>query len=252
MDSSDASQLWDSARTDPEFSRLRPSSRSGSRTKVLISTESAKMNRHIYIMKNVIWTIFLGLTACSNHRTDESRADKSIANSSSVASQQTKAVATDSSTMQQNELTKIYTQAIAEFIKICYKKDKTTFDPLYFGKHIYGQPDDFPDIELPEIIEKTQIRLVTPEVGEKKQAARKSLVYVNLIGWVDKDKADFIFVVFTNGGKHQYDYFINFSYNSSLGKFELDKIEFENYLNLVEQKPKRTTIFQNGKYVVDN
>ncbi len=200
-------------------------------------------------MTVLLWTVFLGLTACTSHSGDKSRTDKIMANSSSALHQQTNHTATDSLSMQKDELTKIYTQAISEFIKAAYNKDKTTFDTLYFGKHIYGQPDDFPDIELPGTIEKTQIRLVAPEVGQKIQAARKSLFFVNMMGWVDKEKAEFILVVFTNGGEHQYDYFINFNYNASSDKFELDKIENENYLHLNGQKPKRKTIYKDGKYV---
>ncbi|MCU0351941.1 MAG: hypothetical protein MUF43_14125 [Flavobacterium sp.] len=207
------------------------------------------MNRHKYIMTVLILTICIGLNACSNHTGDNQQADKIIADSSATSTQQTNSATKDSLTVQQSVLTKIYTQAIAEFIKAAYKRDKTSFDTLYFGKHVYGQPDDFPDIELPETIEKTHIRLVIPEVGQKKQAERKSLVYVNMMGWVEKEKAEFILVVFTNGGEHQYDYFINFDYNTSSDKFELDKIEFENYLHSNGQKPKRITIYKDGKYV---
>jgi hypothetical protein len=196
-----------------------------------------------------IWTNCLGLTAFTNHTGDKSLTNKIIADNSSTASQQTNYATTDSLTLQKDELTKIYTQAIAEFIIAAYKKDKTTFDTLYFGKHVYGQPDDFPDIELPETIEKTQIRLVDPEVGQQKQRELKSLVYINLMGWVDKEQAEFVLVVFSNGAEHQYDYFINLTYNTSTNKFELDKIEFENYLHLNGQKPKRITVFKDHKYV---
>jgi hypothetical protein len=202
-------------------------------------------------MTVLIWTVILGLTACSNYSGDKSLSDKIIPGTSSSTSQQTSPTTTDSSAIQKAELTKIYTQAIAEFIKAAYKKDKTTFDTLYFGKHVYGQPDDFPDIALPESIEKTQIRLVSPEVGQKKQAERKTLVYVNMVGWVDNKNAEFVFVVFTNGGEHQYDYFINFNYNTSSEKYELDKIEFENYLHLNGQKPKRIFIYKDGEYIGD-
>ncbi len=195
-------------------------------------------------------TIFIGFTDCSNHTGGNPQAGKIIADSSST--QQTHSSTTDSLKLQKDELTKIYTQAIAEFIKAVYQKDKITFDTLYFGKHVYGQPDDFPDIELPETIEKVQIRLVSPEVGQKKQAERKSLVYVNMMGWVDKEKAEFLLVVFINGGEHQYDYFINFNYNSSTKEFDLYKIEFENYLHSDGQKPKRITIYKDGKYVGSN
>ena len=207
------------------------------------------MSRQNYLMTFLILTICIGLTACSDHNGDKTQVNNIIVDSSST--QQKNSVTINSLNLKEGELTKIYTQAIAEFIKASYKKDKTTFDSLYFGKHIYGQPDDFPDIKLPETIEKTQIRLVAPEDGQKKQRERKSLVYVNMMGWVDKEKADFILVVFTNGGEHQYDYFVDFNYNTSSYKFELDKIEFENYLHSNGQKPKRITIYKDGKYVVD-
>lgn len=202
-------------------------------------------------MTLLIWILFLGLTACSNHSGDKLLTDKIIADSSSAGSQQTNASAPDSLTLQKGELSEIYTQAIAEFIKAAYKRDKTTFDTLYFGKHVYGQPDDFPDIELPQTVENTQIRLVTPEAGQEKQAQRKSLVYVNMMGWVEKEKAEFVLVVFTNGGEHQYDYFVNFITKASANEYELDTIEFEEYLNLNGQKPKRIIVYKDGEYVAD-
>ena len=128
------------------------------------------------------------------------------------------------------DLVKNYSQAIAEFIKAVNKKHKTSFDTLYFGKHVYGQPDDFPDIELPGKIENTQIRLVTPEIGLKIQKKRESLVYINLMGWIDKEKAEFIFVAFSNGGDHQYDCFINFKFNARQKVFELENLRFEYFL----------------------
>lgn len=200
-------------------------------------------------MTVLIWIFFLGLTACSNHSGDKLLTDKIIAESSSAGSQQTNASTTDSLTIQKGELTEIYAQAIAEFIKAAYKKDKITFDTLYFGKHVYGQHDDFPDIELPQTVENTQIRLVTPEAGQEKQAQHKSLVYVNMMGWVDKEKAEFVLVVFTNGGEHQYDYFVNFITKASTIEYELDTIEFEEYLNLNGQKPERIIVYKDGNYI---
>jgi len=194
-----------------------------------------------YIISLNILGAVLTLNACTNHNGSKSNIDKITTDSSSNAVQQTKSVKID-------DLTKIYTQAIAEFIKAAYKKDKTTFDTLFFGKHVYGQPDDFPDIVLPQMIENTQIRLISPEEGKIKQAERKSLVYINLIGWVDNDKAEFIFVVFSNGTEHQYDYYMTFTTNNDTHHFVLEKIEFENYLLLNGQKPKRLIIFKDGKY----
>jgi hypothetical protein len=83
------------------------------------------------------------------------------------------------------------------------------------------------------------------------RAERKSFVYVNLMGWVDNKQAEFVFVVLANGAEHQYDYFINFNYNISSDSYELDRIELENYIQLSGQKPKRTTIYKDDKYVMD-
>ncbi|MCX8478518.1 MAG: hypothetical protein ORN56_01870 [Chitinophagales bacterium] len=198
------------------------------------------MKRPNYITKFYILIICTGLAACSNYNGDRTPVDTISADPSSTP--QKNAEQADSLTIQKTELSAIYTQAIAEFIKAAYKNDQITFDTLYFGKHVYGQADDFPDIELPATIENTQIRLVSPELGQIKQAERHSLVYVNMMGWVDKEKAAFVLVVFKNGGEHQYDYFIDFNFNNSSNKFELDKIGFENYLHLKGQKPKRKII----------
>lgn len=119
------------------------------------------------------------------------------------------------------ELTKIYSLAISDFIKHANKKNKNPFDTLFFGKRKNGQPDDFPDIQLPETIENTYISLVTPEVGTIKQKERKSRIYINMVGWVDKKNAEFILFVFSNGFEHQYNYTINYNYNSTKKVFEL-------------------------------
>ena len=129
-----------------------------------------------------------------------------------------------------SDLTKIYSQGIADFIKAVNQKHKTSFDTLFFGKHVYGQPDDFPDIELPKTIENTQIRLIEPENGLKKQKVCKSLVYVNMVGWVEQKKAEFIFVIFSNDCEHQYDCFINYKYHVEQKKFNIEQIRFEYYL----------------------
>ncbi len=126
-----------------------------------------------------------------------------------------------------SELTIVYTQAISDFIKAANKKNKTNFDTLFFGKRVNGQPDDFPDIKLPVKIENTHIRLINPKEAEKSQKARKARIYINMIGWVDKENAEFLFYVFSNGFDHQYNYAINYKYNTKLKLFELKKLEFK-------------------------
>lgn len=126
-----------------------------------------------------------------------------------------------------NDLTKTYSRAIGDFIKTANKKNKINFDTLFFGKRMNGQPDDFPDIELPNTIEKVHIKLISPEAGEKSQKERQSRIYINLIAWANKDYAEFIFVVFSNGFAHQYDYKLNYAYNAQEKEFQLEKIQFK-------------------------
>jgi hypothetical protein len=185
-------------------------------------TKWIKMNNVIHLLTGLF---FLSMTAIS--QTDHSSGNIT--------------------TLQKSELTKVYIQAIAEFVKAEYKKDKPKFDTLFFWKHVYGQSDDFPDIELPKIIENTHVKLVSPETKVKKEGEHKSLVFINMIGWVNKVKAEFILVVFTHGGEHLYDYTINFNYNFTQKEFVLNKIEFEDYLYSKETKPKRITIYIDKK-----
>lgn len=124
------------------------------------------------------------------------------------------------------DLAKAYSLAIGDFIKAANAKNKTGFDTLFIGKRANGQPDDFPDIELPKTIENTQVRLIAPEAGVKLQKQRKARIYINLMGWVDKETAEFIFVVFSNGFEHQYDYRINYKYDAKQKRFVLTDLQF--------------------------
>jgi hypothetical protein len=169
------------------------------------------MSRDENILTVLMRVALLCITSCENLPEDKSLPDNIIADDASTSIQQNSFPNTDSLSVQKDDLTQIYAQSISEFIRAAFKNNKTTFDSLFFGKHIYGQTDDFPDIELPKSIEKTQIRLVSPELGQKIQSQRKSLVYVNMVGWVDKKQTEFFFIVFSDGGKHQYDYFVDFT-----------------------------------------
>ena len=158
--------------------------------------------------------------------------------------------AAKASSAESSELQHLYTKAIAEFIKASYQLDKPSFDTLFFGKHVYGQEDDFPDIELPAIIENIPIKLISPELGQKKQKEKKSMVYINLMSWLEKNKAEFLFVVFSNGSEHQYDVSLYFTKNTQTKNYDLDKIEYENFLNLIGKTPERRLIYNKGKYTL--
>ena len=125
------------------------------------------------------------------------------------------------------DLAAIYTQAIEDFITAANQRNATAFDTLYIAKRQTGQPDDFPDITLPDNIENTQIILITPAQGEVSQREHKTRTYINLMGWVDKETAEFLFIVFSNGFDHQYDYTIAYTYNPKDREFELQNIQFK-------------------------
>lgn len=175
----------------------------------------------------IILPILVCMAACYNPPTREQKSHSNLP--ANTAKQHPSNASTDSSTMNKDTLTQIYTQAISEFIKEVHKKQSTTFDTLYFGKHDYGRPDDFPDIALPPTIEHTQIRLVSPEVGQQIQSTRKSSVYINMMGWVDTKNAEFMLVVFSKGMQHQYDYSIHFKFNPTTNHFEANKTAFKDY-----------------------
>lgn len=122
----------------------------------------------------------------------------------------------------------IYTQAIADFIKNAQSHYKIKYDTLYFGNRKNGLPDDFPNIQLPKNISQTEIRLISPEEGTRKQKESTERIYINLIGWVNELSAEFIFVVFSNGFKHQYDCILKYDFISDKKKFVLNNTEFKN------------------------
>jgi hypothetical protein len=161
-----------------------------------------------YILNILISTIFIMLTACTGQVNTK---------------QTTKEIITDSlgSKSSHIDLGKIYNQAISDFITEVYKKDLIHFDTLFFGKRNNGQPDDFPDIAIAKTIKNIKIRLVDPAIGKKLQEEKRSRVYINLIGWVDNENAEFIFVTFSNGFEHKFDCHINYKYNSKLKVFDL-------------------------------
>ncbi|MBL0330147.1 MAG: hypothetical protein IPP64_12190 [Bacteroidetes bacterium] len=167
-----------------------------------------------WILYCIVWTTLSNFSACANQEKSDL---KNIISGNEVLT------STDSLA----QLTKIYSQAIADFIKDANKKNKTKFDTLYFGNRKNGQPDDFPNIKLPETIAHTHIRLISPEEGTIKQNELKSRIYINLMGWVEKESAEFIFYIFSNGFEHQYNYTINYKYNTQRKEFELTNLQFE-------------------------
>lgn len=127
------------------------------------------------------------------------------------------------------ELVRLYTQSIGDFITAASTRYSTHFDTLYFGKHVYGQPDDFPDINLPSVVNGTRIKLVTPEEGSEIQKRCASCVYINLMGWSSKNSFEFLHVVFSHGFSHQFDCSITYSFRAKQKRFVRTSIAFKDF-----------------------
>lgn len=174
-------------------------------------------------------SVSLAIAGCTNKATDNSQLQSNNLQPEGVVSTTQQSDSANNIKEQKKELTKIYTQAIGDYILLVKKEHNPTFDTLFFGKHVNGQPTDFPDIVLPAVIENIKIKLVSPEEGEKYQKEHKSSFYINLIGWVNADTADFIFVTFSDGFAHQFDCFITYKYDATEKEFAIKATRFENY-----------------------
>lgn len=91
-----------------------------------------------------------------------------------------------------------YTRAIADHIALVAKDSGAAPipDTLYIGRHA-----DFPNIELPESIAHTTIRLVTPEAAEALREG-EHFAYLNIIGWFIPGEAEFKVIRFRQGMRH--------------------------------------------------
>ncbi len=171
----------------------------------------------------------IALISCANQPTNETGLVANEAAHSSVPKELASMSPSDSLEFSKDELTKIYVQSIAHYIEAMKKDCAIKFDTLYFGKHVYEQPDDFPDIELPAIIENTQIRLVSPSSDAAKQMDNKSSLYINLISWVNHHTSEFIFVAFNSNYEHLFDYSLSYDYNTVDKEFHLAQAKFERF-----------------------
>jgi hypothetical protein len=91
-----------------------------------------------------------------------------------------------------------YTRAIADYIALVARDSDAISipDTLYIGRHA-----DFPNIELPERIGHTTVRLVTPEAAEALRGG-EHFAYLNIFGWFTSGEAEFKVVRFRHGMRH--------------------------------------------------
>lgn len=125
-----------------------------------------------------------------------------------------------------NDLSASYSQAIHDFIQAANKRNATLFDTLFIARPQAGQAGDLADVELPNTIQHTTIIPTSPEAAKKTQMEKPARTYINLLAWVDKDQAQFLFVVFSNGFEHRYDCRIDYTFNRKNKMYELGSLQF--------------------------
>lgn len=179
-------------------------------------------------MNNLILAIFIGFASCSGPIPENTHAPESTDTSLLVKGGQALPHRADNVTERNPTLAKLYSKAIVDFIEAIDKEEKTAFDTLFIANRKNGQPDDFPDIDLPVAIGNTKIILLPGSDSEaRKSSYRKTSPFINLMGWVEEQHAQFVFVVFYPGFQHQYDCYIDYQYNSNNKEFELEKSRVE-------------------------
>lgn len=113
----------------------------------------------------------------------------------------------------------LYVFALGEYIKATYGAAELP-DTLFVGKNA-----DMPKIELPANINGINVLLVSSDEAKKKLRYRNTLVYINIVGWIDKSSAEFILVKF-----HEFQPIHNCHINLKYTKKKeilLDSIRFE-------------------------
>jgi len=125
------------------------------------------------------------------------------------------------------EVTDLYCLAIGEYIDTVFTSAKP--DTLFIGKH-----PDFPAIQLPREIQKMKIMLLTSDEAMNKLKYRKTLIYLNVMGWPDELNAEFLIVTFFDGGKPQHNLHLYFSRPTASDEFKRDSLSFEyQYANTI-------------------
>lgn len=118
----------------------------------------------------------------------------------------------------------VYRIAIADYIKAMYHEDGSFPDTLFIGRH-----DEFPDIQLPGIIDSTCIRIVTPSEAMVLRSG-PHFAYLNIFGWFSPDKLEFFAVRFEEGMRHRPDgrddRHLYYRIGAGQNQFALDSLSF--------------------------
>jgi hypothetical protein len=150
-------------------------------------------------------------------------------------------------------LTNMYIRAIRDYMGGVYQKDSTLFDTLYLADRKTGGPDDFPDITLPWEIGKTKIVMIPATSASKAPEIQfgETTPLINLMGWIDETKAEFIFVTFFPGYHHRFDCHINYSFLPIEKDYQLEKLTIEVLMSGENGKAGQFSIYQKERHTGD-
>lgn len=137
---------------------------------------------------------------------------------------------------------KIGAEAISVYLEAVKQSGLPSPDTLFLGRN-----PDFPEVTLPDAMYHTRI-VVLPE--DKTDSCRLSYrltsPYINLMGWINRETAEFLFITFYPGFQHQYDHRIIFQRNTVENGFSLSNVQMEDYRAVgVAADPKRTCLYKN-------
>jgi hypothetical protein len=121
-----------------------------------------------------------------------------------------------------SEVMEAYRGAIAEYIKAVYKDGKPLPDTLFIGENL-----SFPEIRLPLSIEGANVAMINGDSCWNRLMKRNSLAFLNVIGWITKDKMEFRIVTFADGGKPQQNCSEYFTHSADRNELHLDSLKFD-------------------------
>jgi hypothetical protein len=150
------------------------------------------------------------------------------------------------------ELANLYTIAIKQFIQSIQEKDKIKIDTLFINDRKNDQPDDFPDIKLPAMIQGCSIVIIKQSDSKSKGGIfRESAPFINLIGMENEGSFEFIFVTFYPEFKHKYDCYLVYDYDEKSNKLDLKKTRIEVLIYNKAGVPDHYSVYENGKHTGD-
>lgn len=136
----------------------------------------------------------------------------------------------------------LYTQAISDFVQTLKHQNAFLPDTIYFLKNI-----QFPDIVLPTKVQHHCIKLVENKEYDVILKKSPNSFSVNLMGFVNQNDAEFIFVGFRPGYQHQFDVFLEYKRNNSQNSYSLDQIFWQNFAK--QKQSQKVLIFGSGKWL---